>query len=233
MKANPTTAKAIGLMMIALFLLSSTGFLSAKEQKMYKTGLPELTEAELQWQNQHMRKVKKVKLNKLGLERVNQWRAKKGKRKIKKGETDVAGIGNELEVVTGASAPVDSSSALPSADYPGYVDNSQLQYFPPIRSQGSLNSCGVFNGTYYAMTHMYAMANNLDAKTGGDAMHLSPKWTYNMVNGGGNNGTWYYWAYEIGQKHGSATWAEFPYDSDYRAWNLNSRYLGKRLIPAV
>ena len=71
------------------------------------------------------------------------------------------------------------------------------------------------------MTHMHAMANNLDAQNGGDAMRLSPKWTYNMVNGGGNNGTWYYWAYEIGQKHGSATWAEFPYDSNYRAWNLN------------
>jgi len=221
MNATPTTVKAIGLMMIVLFLLSSAGFLSAKEQEMYKTGLPELTEEELQWQNKHMRKVKKVKLNEIGLARVNQWREKKGKAKIKKGETDVAGIGNELEVVTGASAPVDSSSDLPSADYPGSVDNSQLQYFPPIRSQGSLNSCGVFNGTYYAMTHMYAMANDLDAKNGGDAMRLSPKWTYNMVNGGGNNGTWYYWAYEIGQKHGSATWAEFPYDSNYRAWNLN------------
>ena len=221
MKAPPATAKAIGLMMIVLFLLSSTDFLSAKEQKMYKTGLPELTEEELQWQNKHMRKVKKVKLNKIGLERVNKWRAKKGKRKIKKGKTDVPAVGNELEVVTGASAPVDSSSALPSADYPGFVDNSQLTYFPPIRSQGSLNSCGVFSGTYYTMTHMYAMANDLDAKTGGDAMRLSPKWTYNMVNGGGNNGTWYYWAYEIGQKHGSATWEEFPYDSNYRAWNLN------------
>src|SRR6056297_598403 len=164
MNATPTTAKAIGLMMIVLFLLSSAGFLSAKEQRMYKTGLPELTDEELQWQNKHMRKVKKVKLNEIGLARVNQWREKKGKAKIKKGERDVAGIGNELEVVTGASAPVDSSSDLPSADYPGSVDNSQLQYFPPIRSQGSLNSCGVFNGTYYAMTHMYAMANDLDAK---------------------------------------------------------------------
>ncbi|WP_286817411.1 PKD domain-containing protein [Desulfobacter sp. UBA2225] len=221
MKVNTTTAKAIGLMIIVLFLLSSAGFLSAKEGEIYKTGLPELTEEELQWQNQHMLKVKKIKLNKIGLERVNQWRAKKGKGKIDKDEMDVAAVGNELEVVTGAAASVDTSSALPSADYPGDVDNSRLKYFPPIRSQGSLNSCGVFNGTYYAMTHMYAMANNLDAKTGGDSYRLSPKWTYNMVNGGGNNGTWYYWAYEIGQKHGAATWTEFPYDSDYRAWSLN------------
>lgn len=51
MKANPATAKAIGLMMLVLFLLNCAGFLSAKEQEMYK----------------------------IGLERVNQWRAKKGK----------------------------------------------------------------------------------------------------------------------------------------------------------
>jgi|GEM_PF-2245741 len=48
MKANPTTAKAVGLIMIVLFLLSSAGFLSAKKQEMNKTGLPELTEEELQ-----------------------------------------------------------------------------------------------------------------------------------------------------------------------------------------
>ncbi|WP_300455366.1 PKD domain-containing protein [Desulfobacula sp.] len=221
MKLKFTTAKTISFMMIVLLLLGSTGFLSANEHEMYKTGLPELTKEELQWQNKHMLKVKKVKLNKIGLERVNQGRAKKGKGKIDEREVDVVGIGSELEVVTGAASSIDLSSALPSADYPGYVDNSQLQYFPPIRTQGSLNSCGVFSGTYYTMTHMYALTNNLDAKNGGDSMHLSPKWTYNMVNGGENNGTWYYWAYEIGQKHGAATWAEFPYDSDYRTWSLN------------
>ena len=60
MKANPATAKAIGLMMFVLFLLNSAVFLSAKEQEMYKTGL----------------------------EQVNQWRAKKGQGQINKGETD-------------------------------------------------------------------------------------------------------------------------------------------------
>ena len=51
MKENHTTAKAIGLKMIVLFLLSSTKFLLAKEQQLYK----------------------------IVLERVNRWRAKKGK----------------------------------------------------------------------------------------------------------------------------------------------------------
>ena len=109
---------------------------------------------------------------------------------------------------------------MPAADVPQAVDNSQLKYFPPIRSQGSLPTCGSFNGTYYAMTYMWALANDLDAKDGGDDFRLSPKWNNNMLNGGTNSGTWYYWCYDIGIKHGTATWAEFPYDSDYREWCL-------------
>ena len=50
-------------MMIVLFLLSSDEFLSAKEQKMYKTGVLELTEEELQWQNKHISKIKKVEMD--------------------------------------------------------------------------------------------------------------------------------------------------------------------------
>lgn len=133
----------------------------------------------------------------------------------------MVGIGSELEVTTGAEDSIDTDSELPLADYPGFVDNSQLKYFPPIRTQGSLNSCGAFSATYYTMTHMHGLANDLDVKNSNDALCLSPKWTYNMLNGGGNNGIWYYQAYEIGQKHGVATWTEFPYDSDYRAWSLN------------
>ena len=70
------------------------------------------------------------------------------------------------------------------------------------------------------MTHMWAMANDLDAKNGGDDFRLSPKWNNNMVNGGTNSGSWYYWCYDIGMRHGTATWAEFPYDSNYREWCL-------------
>ena len=206
---------------LSFFILCMTGYLSAQEKEPQMTGLPELTQEELQWQNKHMLKVKKVKLNTLGLDRANRERAKKGRGALERNRMKISEKGRELEVVTGAEAAVDTASELPEADMPGDVDNSRLKYFPPIRSQGSLNSCGSFSGVYYAMTHMYAMIKDLDAKNGGDAYRLSPKWAYNMVNGGGNVGSWYYWAYEIGQKHGIASWTEFPYDADYRAWNLN------------
>ncbi len=199
------------------------GFAWAGDSDPKMTGLPELTREELEWQNKHMLKVKKVKINQLGLERVNKWREKNGKKSLEEGDVTASGKKDrDLDVTLDENVTEDTSLPLPEADdMPGRVDNSELMYFPPIRSQGSLNSCGAFNGVYYAMTHMNAMAADLDAKNGGDLYRLSPKWAYNMINGGENAGVWYYSAYEIGRKHGAATWAEFPYDADYRAWNLN------------
>jgi hypothetical protein len=163
-----------------------------------------------------MIKTKRVRLNPLGLQRANEARARRGLSGLKLDEIELAPVGAETSTEANATTSTDVPGALPD-----YVDNSTLPYFPPIRSQGSLNSCGQFAGVYYALTHMHAMAHNLNAKTGGDALRFSPKWTYNMLNGGGNNGTWHYDAYAIAQKHGLATWAEFPYDSNYRAWCLS------------
>jgi C1A family cysteine protease/PKD repeat protein len=193
------------------------------------TGLPEFTPEELQYQNMHHLRVKNVKLNQLGLTRVNGARKAKGLNKLSKADVDVVEIGNEIEGTVGAApAPDDSTTQIPGGNPLTAVDNSALKYFPPISSQGSFGSCGVYSGTYYAMTYMNALARDLDAKTGGDANRLSPKWTYNMVNGGNyTNGSWYYWAYEIGQKNGCATFAEFPYNgstsdpANYRAWSMD------------
>ena len=183
------------------------------------TGLPEMTPAELEFQNKHQKRVKKVKLNKIGLQRINENRKKNGRWALTEADVDIMPRGSEIEAAPGAAAD-NPDSTIPAEDMPAYVDNSQLKYFPPIRSQGSLPTCGSFSGTYYAMTYMWALANDLDAKSGGDDFRLSPKWNNNMLNGGTNSGTWYYWCYDIGMKHGTATWAEFPYDGDYREWCL-------------
>jgi C1A family cysteine protease len=178
------------------------------------------------WGEEHMIKTRQVKLNRLGLERVNKSRLEHGKWMLTEEEADVAPDGAEVVGATG-SAPsasdttTTSNTRTPSVTLPGSVDNSTLNYFPPIRSQGSLNSCAQFSGVYYTLTHMTAMARNWDAKNGGDSFRFSPKWTYNMLNGGANVGTTFYDAYAIAQKHGVATWAEFPYDGDYLGWCLN------------
>ena len=201
------------------FVVASPIAATADKTDPRMTGLPELTQEELEWQNKHHKRVKKVKLNKIGLQRINEKRKQKGRRPLREEEIEIVPKGAEIEAAPGAQ-PDTGEDTIPSADLPGVVDNSQLKFFPPIRSQGSLPSCGSFTGTYYAMTHMWAMANDLDAKNGGDDFHLSPKWNNNMLNGGTNSGTWYYWCYDIGKKHGAATWAEFPYDSNYREWCL-------------
>lgn len=183
------------------------------------TGVKRPNAEQWAWGEENMIKVKKVKFNPIALERINQARERQGQRRLTPVDVELVNIGDEA---VGAKAPSTETSA-PTAvsSLPTYVDNSTLSYFPPIRSQGSLNSCAQFSAVYYTLTHMTAMARGWDAKLGGDAYRFSPKWTYNMLNGGANAGTWHYDAYAIAQKHGIATWAEFPYDSNYRAWCLN------------
>ena len=138
------------------------------------TGLPELTQEELQWQNKHHKRVKKIKLNKIALERINQKRKQNGRWALTEEDVEVAPEGAEIEAAPGATADT-SDSTIPAEDIPGNVDNSQLKYFPPIRSQGSLPSCGSFNGTYYAMTHMWALANDLDRQKRRGRFSLKPQ----------------------------------------------------------
>lgn len=219
-----------GMVAVVMILgLGTAGTIYGKEDSdPQMTGLPEFTQEELQYQNRHHLRVKHVKLNQLGLDRVNEARKAKGLGRLSEADVDVVPLGKEVEGTVGAAPLPDDGAAQALGVIPAAVDNSTLKYFPPISSQGSFSSCGVYNGTYYAMTYMNAMARNLDAKNGGAAYRLSPKWTYNMVNGGEyTNGSWYYWAYEIGQKHGIATFAEFPYvgstsdPKNYRAWCLD------------
>ncbi|HOX07488.1 MAG TPA: PKD domain-containing protein [Planctomycetota bacterium] len=188
------------------------GAARAQDADPHATGCRRPTAAELQWADQHMLKTGKVRLNKLGLERVNAERGKKGLAQLTEAEAGVVAVGEEVAASgAGAEAP---------AILPSYVDNSALKYFPPVRSQGSLGSCAQFSSVYYTLTHMTAMARDWDAKNGGDTLRFSPKWTYNMLNGGANQGTWHYDAYNIAISHGLATWAEFPYDGNYTAWCL-------------
>jgi hypothetical protein len=201
----------------------------------HMTGLPRLTPADLAWRKQHLTKVGQVRLNQLGLERVNVARKANGLPALAGAEARAMPIGSEIVPASGPGLgalpgegllPAEGGAGGTPPGLPEGVDNSTLKYFPPIRSQGGLNCCGVFSGTYYTMTYMYAMAHDLDAKNGSDAYRFSPKWTYNMVNGGANVGTWYYWAYTIGQEQGCATWQQFPYvgstspATNYTEWCL-------------
>lgn len=113
-----------------------------------------------------------------------------------------------------------SDAYLPSA-----VDNSPLPSFPPIRSQGAQGSCASFSTTYYMATHMTGLARGWNAKADPfDAHKFSPKWTYNLVNGGSNGGSSIPGNVAVLMEQGCALWAQFPYSgltspaTEYTEW---------------
>lgn len=93
-------------------------------------------------------------------------------------------------------------------DLPPEVDNSLLDAFPPIRSQVG-GSCQSWCTTYYQMTHMTALVKGWNAKTGTDDFRFSPRWTYNFINHGVDNGASMYAAIALEKSNGAARWSEF------------------------
>ncbi|HKL20903.1 MAG TPA: C1 family peptidase [Tichowtungia sp.] len=185
--------------------------------------------------------VKAVRLNKIGLARLNARRAKQGLPALVAGrDVNVAPIGKDLVVEQsnfreppksggGAdSAETEVSGELltgsETADLPpaggasGAADNSELQYFPPIRDQGSVDSCVGWSEIYYATTHELAMAYGWDAKNGGDDYRLSPMFTYNFLNEGRDKYTYFTTHFNIARHHGVVRWSEMPNPGDYRKW---------------
>ena len=67
------------------------------------------------------------------------------------------------------------------------VDNTKNKYFPKIGNQGAIGSCASWAMTYLQASYTFNKAKNLDGKDTKNVM--SPMWTYNMTNQGGNNGT--------------------------------------------
>jgi C1A family cysteine protease len=185
------------------------------------TGTRRPTPDQWSWGEANLERLQRIPITPLGLERVNAHRGLHGRSPIRTLFFDADSGPLSERDLTGAAKNTETTTSPSTGSLPSGIDNSTLKFFPPIRNQGSLNSCAQFSAVYYTLTHMTAMARNWDAKSGGDAYRLSPKWTYNMVNGGANVGSWHYDAYAIAQKHGIATWAEFPYDANYRAWCLN------------
>jgi len=189
----------------------------------HMTGLKLPTREEIERERRTTVGIKRIRLNRIALERINAGRRKKGLPPLKAGAVEVVPLGKEILGTKPGEDP--GPGAAPQSDpvgLPDSADNSTLKYFPPIRSQSPLGSCAQFSTMYYTFTHMTALVRDWDAKNGGDDYRFSPKWTYNMVNGGSNGGSTMTSGLSMAQKHGCATWAEFPYDSNYRAWCLDS-----------
>lgn len=205
----------------ALFfcLAAWTIFVHAEEFPL-GTGLVPPTPQEQAWDRAHLIQAQRIRLNRMGWDRVNAHRRSLGQQPLSV-PAGVAPLGQEVDGMTRDDMDrrgVPSVPAEAPSDLPAVVDNAALKYFPPIRHQGGLGSCAQWTAIYYCFTHMNALVRDLDAKNGTDAVRFSPKFTYNFLNGGQNVGTWPTSGWAIVSVHGAASWQEWPYDSDYRAW---------------
>jgi len=107
-----------------------------------------------------------------------------------------------------------AAAALPSA-----VDNSILQYFPPIRSQGSQGACTTWAACYYYDTYTQARDEGYDV-SGGDNDHIcSPAFMYPLVNGGEDSGSNTMYVMARLNDIGCSSWTLKPYSmSDWTSW---------------
>jgi len=192
------------------------------DARLFPKGLIPLTDEEVAEIRGTRPQITKVNLNWLGFERVNEVRAGKGQPALD--PAMIRPVGREVESAVfepGAAVQAYAGDAEIAADLPVSVDNSELKYFPGIRSQNPLGSCAAFSTTFTQLSYMTAFQRDLDITNPADNTNkYSPKWTYNMVNGGTDSGSSFNAIYPLLEKHGAATWAEFPYDGDYRAWCL-------------
>jgi C1A family cysteine protease len=222
-----------------LVFSSSTINSAAKEIQQNKdtepyhaTGLKEPAKEDLAWFKENRIEVKKILPNRIGLERANMARAERGLEALRSDEAaainqDIVPMNAEAKTEESASIVRASESIeeLDGTSLPDFVDNSTLPYFPPIRDQGTMGSCSAFAVTYYQFTYMNAMARGWDVRDNNDNSNkFSPKWTYNLSNGGKDEGSSNFEVYKVLSENGAATWEEFPYDGDrnrdknYQEW---------------
>jgi C1A family cysteine protease len=205
----------------------------------FGTGLVEPSEEDLAWAESNLTIVESVSLNSLARQRLREEQhqanlvgpvAAAAPSAISLGSEVVGRTAAEIEAEQGDSA-LTTASLVSTQTLPTAVDNSTLPYFPPIRSQGSLNSCAAFAPTYYTMTYMTAMARGWDVRNDADNTNkFSPKWPYNFTCDGDNSGSSLYQTYQILATSGCATWAEFPYDTNYREWVYDDPAVWRKAI---
>lgn len=191
----------------------------------HPTGLRPLSPIDEEWMAENMHKTKQVKLNALGLERVN---ADRRARFLPELSASVSSFGEETITILRrvALANQESTGSIPAVDVtaaalPSSADNSLLAAFPPVGDQGALNSCAAFAATYYVGTHMTALARGWNSSNGDLTRRLSPKWTYNFVNSGSDSGSSFIDIFDVMLKMGAPSLSDWPYSGT----NASSSYL--------
>ena len=178
----------------------------------------------------HRTTIKEIKWNPIGFKRINQARRQANLTALP--NSGQAPFGSEIIVKKEKEkAEVPIVKVLPKA-----VNNAQLQCFPPIASQGNLGSCAAFSIVYYQATHMLGLYRNWkQGKREAGINTLSPKFVYNMFNGGNAGGVWPYDVYRLLLAHGCCLQRHFKYVGDknqkkhYQEWCTDAAIWRKAL----
>ena len=117
---------------------------------------------------------------------------------------------------TAISNGADLKISAGSDSLPASVDHSQSPYFPPVGDQGGLGACVAWSQAYYQFTYTMNKHRNIPS-TAENA--FSPKFIYNLANGGEDKGLIYDHAYEMMMHQGNAPISLVPYDDDYLSWS--------------
>jgi hypothetical protein len=136
-------------------------------------------------------------------------------------------FGNDIVTApAGTTSGTTTTAAL--AALPRSVDNSTSPAFPEIRNQEGIGSCVPFAVGYYQYTYALGKLAGWNNKNTVNTTKVSPKFLYNIVNGGEDIGSAAFGIHQILSEFGAATWSDFPYSGDasnpvnYRAWPTTS-----------
>jgi hypothetical protein len=206
-------------------------FASAQE---FKTGYVPPTAEQKAAADARMITVTKVLPNRLALQRVAAERQNTQSLVFAGNAIAPAEDGTEISGFTGASpAELAGTSNLTASvmAYPSEVDNSAEPWFPVVGDQNPLGSCAAFSTVYYTMTSQVARLRGWNVKTGNNpAQVFSPKFIFNLINYGGDNGSDLSTPYDYMIAFGCATYADFPYDAiDYWSWPTEASIWRKAL----
>lgn len=198
---------------VKFFMLLSLilGFLDLRAGE-FGTGLKPHTPEQEQYIKAHWRRIVGVRPNKIAAQRMHLDKA------YLDNIASEVGV-DELITVLGDEVPPKipmHANALPSS-----VNNAQLPSFPPIGDQQQIGSCVGWASTYYHATHEIGLANGFNNKANFNHV-LSPKWTYDLLNGGVDGGLYILDAYGMLPVNGAVSIVRFPYDTNYLAWDLSA-----------
>lgn len=204
--------------------LSSVGELAAGHGK----GLIPMSPEQVKRMETTWPRIITVKPNKFGANRIQEHHRNNG---LDVPKLNAAPLLQEFETVVGLKYANRTFGTLPSS-----VNNTTLPSFPPIGDQQEEGSCVAWGSTYYQASHELGLLNGNNNKTSFNNV-LSPRWTYNLLNGGADGGLVPDTAFSLLAQNGAPSIVAFPYiNGDVTSWDLEVgdwiAAIGNRFAPA-